>query len=96
MFTPVLFFYNQLPGIHALHDDLILFALDHIVGEHGMEVGNGSSQNDPVGTKLMLSHLQHTHIRNIIVYTSNYRRFTLPTPSLSGVYTQKDQNSKRA
>lgn len=65
-----------LPGIHALHDDLILFALDHIIGEHGMEVGNGSSQNDPVGTKLMLSHLQHTH-----------QKHTLLTPSLNNANT---------
>ena len=45
------------PGIHALHDDLVLFALHHVVGEHGVEVGYGRRQDDPVGAELVIPDL---------------------------------------
>ena len=45
------------PGVHALHDDLVLFALHHVVGEHGVEVGYGRRQDDPVGAELVIPHL---------------------------------------
>lgn len=46
------------PGVHALHDDFVLFALHHVVGEHGMEVRDGGSEDYPVGAELVVSHLQ--------------------------------------
>lgn len=47
-----------LPGIHALHDNLILLALHHVVGEHGVEVGDGSCQHDPVSAEFMVPNLR--------------------------------------
>lgn len=47
-----------LPGIHALHQDLILFTFHHVVGEHGVKVWYGSRQDDPVSTELMIPDLQ--------------------------------------
>lgn len=67
----------QLPGIHALHDDLILFAFDHVISEHGVEVRNRGGQNDPVGTKLMLSHLQQNTHRLENTHTLNMFTCTL-------------------
>lgn len=46
------------PGIHPLHDDLVLLALHHVVGEHGVEIGDRSRQHDPVGAKFMVSYLK--------------------------------------
>lgn len=47
-----------LPGVHALHQDLILFALHHVVGKHGMKIRDGGRQNDPVSAELVISNLQ--------------------------------------
>lgn len=47
-----------LPGVHALHEDLVLFALHHVVGEHGVKVGDGGGQHDAVGAELMIASLQ--------------------------------------
>jgi len=49
---------GNLPGVHPLHDDLILLALHHVIGEHGMEVGDGSCQHDPVSAEFMVPHLK--------------------------------------
>lgn len=48
------------PGVHALHDDLILFAFHHVIGEHGMKVWNRSSKDYSVSTEFVLSYL-HKH-----------------------------------
>lgn len=47
-----------LPGIHPLHDDLILLALHHVVSEHGVEVGDRSCQHDPVSAEFMVPYLK--------------------------------------
>jgi len=49
---------GTLPGIHPLHDDLILLALHHVVGEHGVEVRDGSRQHDPVSAEFMVPYLK--------------------------------------
>lgn len=46
------------PGIHALHDDLLLLALHHVVGEHGVEVRDGGCQHDPVRAEFMVPDLR--------------------------------------
>lgn len=53
-----------LPRIHPLHDNLVLFTFHHVIGEHGMEVWNGSSQDNPVSTEFVFTNLQ------IILYFS--------------------------
>ena len=45
------------PGVHALHHDLVLFALHHVVGEHGVEVRYGRRQDDPVSAELVIPDL---------------------------------------
>lgn len=47
-----------LPGVHALHEDLVLLTLHHVVGEHGVEVRDGGRQDDAMGAELMIAHLQ--------------------------------------
>ena len=47
-----------LPGVHALHQDLVLFTLHHVVGEHGVEVRDGGGQDDAVSAELVIPNLQ--------------------------------------
>lgn len=47
-----------LPGVHALHQDLVLFTLHHVVGEHGVKVRDRGRQNNPVSAELMIPDLQ--------------------------------------
>ena len=47
-----------LPGVHALHQDLILFTLHHVIGEHGVKVWDGGRQNNPVSAEFMIPNLQ--------------------------------------
>lgn len=49
---------EPLPWVHALHDNLVLLALNHVIGEHGVEVRYGSSQYNPVGAEFVISHLE--------------------------------------
>lgn len=49
---------GTLPGIHPLHDNLILLALHHVVGEHGVEIRDRSCQHDPVSTEFMVPYLK--------------------------------------
>lgn len=50
--------YWCVPGVHALHQDLVLLALHHVVGEHGVEIRDGGGEDDPVSAELMLPDLQ--------------------------------------
>lgn len=50
----------RLPGVHALHQDLVLLTLHHVVGEHGMEVRDRGGQDDTVSAELMVANLQTT------------------------------------
>lgn len=49
---------DWLPGVHALHEDLVLFALHHVVGEHGVEVRDGGGQDDAVSAELVIANLR--------------------------------------
>lgn len=53
-----------LPGVHALHQDLVLFTLHHVVGEHGVEVRDGGGQDDSVSAELMVPDLRTTDRRS--------------------------------
>ncbi len=61
-----------LPGVHALHQDLVLFTLHHIIGEHGVKVWDGGRQNDPVSAELMIPNLQRRIKRRKYEYTVYY------------------------
>jgi hypothetical protein len=43
------------PGVNALQEDLLPLGLDHVIGEHGVEVGTGGRQHDAV-RELWLVH----------------------------------------
>ena len=43
-------------GVDAVHGDVGLPALCHVVGEHGSEVGNVGGQNDPVTLQSVVPH----------------------------------------
>lgn len=45
------------PGVHSLHEYLVLFTLHHIIGEHGMKVRDGGRQHDAVGAEFVLPRL---------------------------------------
>lgn len=51
-----------LPGVHALHQDLVLFTFNHVVGEHGVKVRDRSRQNDPVSAELMIPDLHRGQV----------------------------------
>lgn len=51
----------RLPGVHALHQNLVLLTLHHVVSEHGMEVRDRGGQNDTMSTELMVANLQTTN-----------------------------------
>lgn len=56
----------SVPGVHALHQDLILFTLHHVVGEHGVEVRDGGRQHDPVSAELVIPDLRTDTLINTL------------------------------
>lgn len=58
LWRPSLACLGTLPGIHPLHDNLVLLALHHVVGEHGVEVRDRSCQHDPVSAEFMVPYLK--------------------------------------
>jgi hypothetical protein len=46
-------------GVDALDGDVLLLALGHVVGEHGVEVRNRRRQHDPVRCETLLLHLKY-------------------------------------
>lgn len=51
--------------VDALNADVPLLALDHVVGEHGMEVGDGACQHDTVGAEALVVHLDTVRSYNV-------------------------------
>lgn len=45
------------PRIDALKEDLLTLGLHHVVGEHGIEVRTGRSENDPVGELRLVDYV---------------------------------------
>ena len=45
----------------SLHVNDLLLALGHVVGEHGVEVGDGGSQDDAVGVVQVVTDLQEKY-----------------------------------
>lgn len=56
-------------GVDALDGDVLLLALGHVVGEHGVEVWNRWRQHDPVRRETLLLHLKTQ------IYSKNLNKF---------------------
>lgn len=56
---------EKLLGVDALDGYVLLLALGHIVGEHGVEVRNRRRQNDPVRSETLLVNLKIQNFINL-------------------------------